>query len=82
MTKAQFLNEPSVAYGKKRITFYNSIEEMQADRYKNLAKLTPQQNLATLSRNRKLIFKDILLSDGNIPFFEKALELIRLDYEL
>ena len=75
------LNEPQAEYGKKRITVFNAFQAMEADRITVLASLSYEQRLAVLSRNRKSIFKSILLPGEIFPPFKKIIQVSKLTYE-
>jgi hypothetical protein len=77
------VNEPTVEYSslKKTITVFQGFEAMDSDRIKTLSGLSPARRLAAFSRNRKRIFKNILLSDNTFPPFKKTIRLIKLPYE-
>jgi len=82
--KDKQVNEPEVAYSispKKQIVVFNSFEEMEQDRLKGLASLSHGQCLQILSRNRRRIFKDILLPDGTFPPFKKVIQISQLHYD-
>ena len=74
------VNEPEVAYkpaGKKTITFYNSFEEMEEDRYRYLASTTHQQRLQYLEERRKVKFRDYLQPDGKFPPLKRTITIIK-----
>jgi hypothetical protein len=56
--------EPSAEYSSKRITFFNSIEEMNEDTHRSYANLTPEQciSFVTLMRLNAYPFLNIELN--------------------
>lgn len=54
--KSSSLNEPSDAFGKKRVSFFSSIKEQQIENYKWLASLTPEENLCYATQLIKRVF--------------------------
>lgn len=78
------LNEPQAAYnasGKKRITVFKSFEEENEYTHKMRAALSYEECLQALSRNRKRIFKNILLPNHSLPLFKKVIRVNTLPYE-
>jgi hypothetical protein len=79
------VNEPQVHYkpaGKKTITFYNSFDEMEEDRYRYLASRSHEECLAHLEEFRKNMYHDALLPDGTWPLLSRKLTIIKLPYEV
>jgi hypothetical protein len=80
------VNEPQAEYQpvkpKKTITFFNSFEEMEEDRYKYLASLSYEQRLINLENLRKQIYHSLLLPDGTWPLLSRKLTIIKLPYEV
>ena len=65
--------EPEVSYGEKRITFYDSMEEMNEHDYKYYASLSPEESLALVTRLRVTAhpyLKDNLNPWGDIIYFD------------
>jgi hypothetical protein len=75
------VNEPQAEYtrpaSKKTITFYNSFEEMEEDRWRYLASTTYEQRLQYLEERRKVIFKEYLQADGTFPPLKKVITIIK-----
>jgi hypothetical protein len=70
INKAQ---EPSAPYNSKRISFFNSFEEMDESHYKWLATLTPEQHLMNATEHIKRIFAEKLSQNpgiGNRIYFD------------
>ena len=67
---------------KKTITFYNSFEEMEEDRWRYLASTTYEQQLAHLEEFRKQMYSKSLLPDGSWPLLSRKLTIIKLPYEV
>ncbi|MDB5283093.1 MAG: hypothetical protein JWO06_2168 [Bacteroidota bacterium] len=80
------VNEPQAEYkpanSKKTITFYNSIDEMDEDRWRYLASLTYEQRLVRLEEFRKQIYHSALLPDGTWPLLSRKLTIVKLPYEV
>jgi hypothetical protein len=79
------VNEPQVAYkpaGKKTITFYNSIDEMEEDRYRYLASRSHEECLSHLEEFRKNMYNDSLLPNGTWPLLSRKFTIIKLPYEV
>lgn len=80
------VNEPQVQYrvvnGKKSITFYNSFDGMDEDRWRYLASTTHEQRLTHLEELRKQIYHNALLPDGTWPLLSRKLTVIKLPYEV
>lgn len=78
---SDMVNEPQAEYKaikpQKTITFYNSFEEMEADRWRYLASTTHEQRLAFLEERRKLKFHEYLLPDGTWPPLKRTLTIIK-----
>ena len=74
--------EPVVPYQTKKITFFNSIEEMNEDRYRMLAALTYEQRMENLEKLRKQVYHASLLPDGSWPLLSRKLTIIKIDYEV
>jgi len=78
--KKDQVNEPQAIYkaaGKKTITFYNSFEEMEEDRYRFLASLSYVQRINYLEDRRKIKFRDHLQPDGTFPPLKKTITIIK-----
>ena len=75
------VNEPQVAYNaiksKKTITFYNSFEEMEEDRWRFLASLSYEQRLVYLEERRKVKFREYLQPDGTFPPLQRTITIIK-----
>jgi hypothetical protein len=65
--------EPEVAYGNKRITFYNSFEEAEEADYKWLASLSPEQHLANAHKLIKSVYKEQLKKNKLPPKGERII---------
>lgn len=73
-TKQQQSKEPVLAYGEKRIVFFNSFEEENAHAYKERALTTPLENLKTVTIMLKLHFQKQLKENptlGNRIYVDK-----------
>ncbi|HYV90446.1 MAG TPA: hypothetical protein VE978_01630 [Chitinophagales bacterium] len=66
------LNEPSFAYGKKRIKFFSSLEEENEYNHRYDANLTPEERLREVTQLIKTIFREELKKNptlGNRIYF-------------
>jgi hypothetical protein len=75
------VNEPQAEYQvpnkKKTITFYNSFQEMEEDRWRYLASTTYEQRLQYLEERRKVKYREHLQADGTWPPLKKIITIIK-----
>ena len=75
------VNEPQAEYKaadkKKTITFYNSFQEMEDDRWRYLASTSYEQRLQFLEERRKVKFKEYLQADGTWPPLKRIITIIK-----
>jgi hypothetical protein len=69
--------EPSVAYGSKRLTFFNSFDEAEEHSLKEMKGHTFEQRLANLEILRKRYFNSLLLPNGNWPPLKRIITVIK-----
>jgi|ERR1017187_5142391 predicted nucleotidyltransferase len=65
-SKTSEVKEPLVAYGDKRIRFFNSFEEQEKDNYSWLASLSPEQHLHYATQLIKRVFANELEANPTI----------------
>ena len=75
------VNDPQAEYivpnKKKTITFYNSFQEMEEDRWRYLASTTYEQRLQYLEERRKIKYREYLQPNGTWPPLKKTITIIK-----
>ena len=68
--------EYSNSQNEKKITFFNSFDEMEDFGKLKMAKMTAAERLTTLEQMRKFFYKDYLKPDGTWPPLDRVITVI------
>ena len=74
------VNDPASEYANnqngKKITFFNSFDEMEDFGRLKMAKMTPAERLDTLDQMRKFFYNEYLNPDGTWPPLDRVITII------
>ena len=68
-------------FANKKITIFNSFDEAEEYRLRNMASHTHEQRMENLAALRKSTYKKPLLPDGSIPPLRKVITVIYASYK-
>ncbi len=74
-------NEPEAIYdatsSKKKITFFNSFDEAEEYKLRQMAKHSHEERLSNLEVIRKRTYMRPLLSNGKLPSLERVIIIVK-----